>query len=201
LPAARGHVTNRRSGTKETVMASDEDRAMADMMRAALSGDEAAYTAFLRRAAALTRRAVTRRLKSALPSGIEDVVQETLLAVHLKRHTWRSDEPILPWLVTIARYKAIDACRRRGVRVEVPIEDFAEVLAGPDETGAMEETQQMELAVGMLSDGQQRVVKSIALEGLSIKETAAALEMKETAVRVAFHRGLSTIAQRFGRQT
>jgi RNA polymerase sigma-70 factor (ECF subfamily) len=181
-------------------MASDEDRRMADMMRAALAGDETAYTEFLRRAAELTRRAVTRRLRSALPSGIEDVVQETLLAVHLKRHTWRSDEPILPWLVTIARYKAIDACRRRGVRVEVPIDDFSNVLAGPDETGAMEETQQMERAVGTLSDGQKRVVRSIALEGRSIKETAAALDMKETAVRVAFHRGLSTIAQRFGRR-
>jgi len=173
---------------------------MAGLMRAALSGDETAYTEFLRRAAALTRRAVTRRLKSALPSGIEDVVQETLLAVHLKRHTWRSDEPILPWLVTIARYKAIDACRRRGVRVEVPIEEFSDVLAGPNETNAMEETQQMERAVGTLSEGQQKVVKSIAFEGRSIRETAAVLDMKETAVRVAFHRGLSTIAQRFGRQ-
>jgi RNA polymerase sigma-70 factor (ECF subfamily) len=64
----------------------------------------------------------------------------------------------------------------------------------------MEETQQMERAVGTLSDGQKRVVRSIALEGRSIKETAAALDMKETAVRVAFHRGLSTIAQRFGRR-
>lgn len=175
---------------------------MADLMRAALSGDEVAYTSFLRRAATLTRRAVTRRFGSVLASGIEDVVQETLLAVHLKRHTWRIEEPILPWLVTIARYKGIDACRRRGVRIEVPIEDLAEVLAGPDETGrVIEETQQMELAVGTLSSGQQRVVSSIALEGRTIKETAAALEMKETAVRVAFHRGLSAIAQRFGRPT
>lgn len=183
-------------------MASVEDSEMAALMRAALGGDEAAYARFLRRAAELTRRAVTRRLTSSLPSGIEDVVQETLLAVHLKRHTWRSDEPILPWLVTIARYKAIDACRKRGLRVELPIEDFAGVLAGPEETGReMEETQHIEQAVGSLSGGQQRVVKSIAIDGRSIKETAALLEMKETAVRVAFHRGLSTIAQRFGRST
>lgn len=173
---------------------------MAGLMCAALDGDESAYADFLRRAADITRRAVSRRLKPALASGIEDVVQETLLAVHLKRHTWRRDEALLPWLVTIARYKAIDACRRRGVRVEVPIEDFAEILAGPDETGGMEETQHIEMAVNTLSDGQQRVVKSIALEGRSIQETAAALSMKETAVRVAFHRGLSNIAQRFGRQ-
>jgi RNA polymerase sigma-70 factor (ECF subfamily) len=182
-------------------MASDEDRVLSDLMRTALRGDEAAYNAFLRRAAELTRRAVTRRLKSSWPSGIEDVVQETLLAIHLKRHTWRTAEPILPWLATIARYKAIDACRRRGFRVELPVEDFAEVLAGPDDAHSFEETQHIEMAVGSLSGGQQRVVRAIALEGRSISETAQALDMKETAVRVAFHRGLSAIAQRFGRQT
>ena len=156
-------------------MASDEDFRLAELMRAALLGDETAYATFLRRAAELTRRVVTRRLKSTWPSGIEDVVQETLLAIHLKRHTWRTAEPILPWLTTIARYKAIDACRRRGFRVEMPIEDFAEVLAGPDERASIEETQHMEMAVGTLSGGQQRVVRAIALEGRSIKETAQAL--------------------------
>ena len=35
----------------------------------------------------------------------------------MKRHTWRSSEPILPWVATIARYKTIDAYRRRGMRV------------------------------------------------------------------------------------
>ena len=180
-------------------MASDED-VLAGLMRAALQGDEAAYNAFLRRAAELTRRAVTRRLKSSWPSGIEDVVQETLLAIHLKRHTWRTAEPIVPWLATIARYKAIDACRRRGFRVQLPVEEFAEVLAGPDDIHGFEESQHIEMAVGSLSGGQQRVVRSIALEGRSIRETAQALDMKETAVRVAFHRGLSAIALRFGRQ-
>jgi RNA polymerase sigma-70 factor (ECF subfamily) len=42
-------------------------------------------------------------------------------------------------------------------------------------------------------------VRAIAIEGRSIRETATALDMKETAVRVAFHRGLSAIAARFGR--
>jgi RNA polymerase sigma-70 factor (ECF subfamily) len=182
-------------------MASEEDRVMAGLMRAALSGDEGAYADFLRRAAVLVRRSVARRIGGSLPSGIEDVVQETLLAVHLKRQTWRVDEPILPWLSAIARYKAIDACRRKGVRVELAIEDFAEVLAAPDTAPQTEETEHIEMAVSTLNGGQQKVVRSIALEGRSIQETAAALSMKEGAVRVAFHRGLSAIAQRFGRQT
>lgn len=182
-------------------MASEEDRVMAELMRAALQGDESAYSEFLRRAAQLVRRAVARRFGASWPAGVEDVVQETLLAVHLKRQTWRTDQPVLPWLFAISRYKAIDACRRRGFRVEMPIEDFADVLAGPDGTAAAEETQHIEMAVGTLTGGQQRVVRSIAIEGRSIKETATALDMNEGAVRVAFHRGLGAIAQRFGRQS
>lgn len=183
-------------------MASDDhEQRLASLMRAARDGDETAYAAFLRDAAALVRRAIARRLRESGGVSPEDVVQETLLAVHLKRDTWRADEPILPWLFTIARYKAIDAYRRRGMRIELPVDELAEVLAAPDTTPDFEDAQHIEKAVGSLSGGQQKVVRAIAIEGRSIKETAVALQMKETAVRVAFHRGLSAIAQRFGRQT
>ena len=64
---------------------------------------------------------------------IEDVVQETLLAIHLKRQTWDA-EPAgsRPWVAAIARHKTIDAMRRRGVRRAEPIEDFEAVLAAPE---------------------------------------------------------------------
>jgi RNA polymerase sigma-70 factor (ECF subfamily) len=174
---------------------------LADLMRAALSGDDAAYTAFLRCGADLVRRMARRRVGEGSTILPEDIVQETLLAVHLKRHTWRTNEPILPWLMSIARYKAVDAFRRRGQRVHVSIDDMAEVLAAPVKEGEVDDARQIERAVAGLSHGQQRVVRAIAIEGRSIPETASALQMKETAVRVAFHRGLATIAARIGRQT
>jgi hypothetical protein len=49
-----------------------------------------------------------------------------------------------------------------------------------------------------LSPGQRSVVESISVDGRSIGETAQALNMNETAVRVALHRGLKAIAARFG---
>lgn len=182
-------------------MAAEDDRVLAELMRAALRGDEAAYAAFLRQAAAILRRALARRLRQSWPDGVEDVVQETLLAIHLKRQSWRREEPILPWLFAIARYKAVDACRRRGFKLHLPVEDLAEVLAGPDQTREIEDAQHIDYAVGTLSGGQRQVVRSIAIEGRSIEETAQALAMKEGAVRVAFHRGLSALAQRFGRSS
>jgi RNA polymerase sigma-70 factor, ECF subfamily len=177
----------------------DLERQLSALMRAALSGDEAAYADFLRQCAELTRRAAQRRLGAASPVAPEDIVQETLLAVHLKRHTWRRNEPILPWLYAIARYKTIDACRRRGMRITIPIEDVAESLAAPEVQSASAESRHIERAVESLSAGQRRVVHAIAIEGRTISETATAFEMKETAVRVAFHRGLNSLSVRFGR--
>lgn len=77
-------------------------------MRAAIGGDEAAYAEFLRLAAVMIRGLARRKLAEDGAVSPEDVVQETLLAIHTKRHTWRMQQPILPWLFTIARYKIVD---------------------------------------------------------------------------------------------
>ena len=99
------------------------------MMRAAMAGDEGAYRRLLtdigRSVRAMARGAFARaRLGDA---DIEDVVQETLLAIHLKRHTWDPGQKLGPWAHAIARHKIIDAMRRRGTRRVEPIEDFEDV--------------------------------------------------------------------------
>lgn len=174
---------------------------LAGLMRAALAGDNVAYTAFLRAATALVRNVVRRKLPDGGVVAPEDIVQETLLALHAKRHTWRTSEPILPWLLTIARYKVVDVYRRRGTRVFVDIEDVADVLVAPDAATPGDNERYIDGAIAGLSDGQGKVMRAMAVDGRSIKETAEDLGMKETAVRVAFHRGLAAIAARFGRQT
>ena len=174
---------------------------MAGLMRAAIGGDAAGYAEFLGVAAVLVRRLARRKLAENGVVSPEDVVQETLLAIHTKRHTWRQAEPILPWLLTIARYKVVDVYRRKGSRVFVDVDDVAELLAAPDAPMADASDRHLERALAGLSDGQQRVVRSIGVDGRSISETAKEFGMKETAVRVAFHRGLATIAAKFGRQT
>ena len=181
-------------------MKSSDEEKVAGLMRAAIGGDEAAYAEFLRAAAAMVRGLARRKLAEDGVVSPEDIVQETLLAIHTKRHTWRPQEPILPWLFTIARYKIVDVYRRRGTRIFVDIDDLAELLPAPDAPGAELHGRHLERAVASLSDGQQRVVRAIAVDGRSISETASELGMKETAVRVAFHRGLAAIAAKFGRE-
>src|SRR3978361_766482 len=101
-------------------------------MRLAISGDDAAYHRLLKAITPVLRAAARRGLARAgqPPDQAEDIVQEILLAVHLKRHTWDSEAPFAPWLFAIGRNKLIDTLRRRGRRVFVNIDDFAETLAG-----------------------------------------------------------------------
>ena len=108
-----------------------DEAELARLMRAALAGDDKAYAGFLHAVAGLVRAFARRRTGQG---GIdpEDIVQETLLAVHVKRHTWKADAAVTPWLYAIARYKLIDAYRRRGRRIDVEIDEIADTFAAPE---------------------------------------------------------------------
>ncbi len=173
-------------------MTQADEAELAGMLRAALAGDERAYAAFLSRVATLVRGATRRNAGSGVDP--EDIVQETLLAIHLKRHTWRSDHPVRPWVFAIARYKLIDAFRRRGRRLEVDIADYADDLAEP-EAEQTASPREVERALAVLPAGQRRVVSAISIEGLSIAQAAERFGMNDVAVRVALHRGLAAIAK------
>lgn len=194
---ARCPVTSRPdSANWRQVLTPQMDARLSKLLRAALSGDEAAYAGFLREIAGLVRAVVGKRIGPSSGLDPEDIVQETLLAIHLKRHTWRTDGPVGPWVHAIARYKMVDAFRRNGRAVSLDIDDFSNELASEEQRTLSE--RDLERALECLTSGQRQVVSSISLEGRSISETASRLGMKETAVRVALHRGLAAIAQRFG---
>lgn len=165
------------------------------LMRAATEGDSAAYHRLLRAITPVLRATARRGLaRTGQPiDQSEDIVQETLLAVHLKRHTWDVNAGFTPWLFAIARNKLVDTLRRRGRRVFVDIDEFAEVI--PSEPLA-ETVPENELKVHLngLPARQRDVLQSIAVDGASIKATALKFSMKEGAVRVALHRGLSNLA-------
>jgi RNA polymerase sigma-70 factor (ECF subfamily) len=121
------------------------------------------------------------------------VVQEVLLAVHLKRGTWDPARPIGPWLSTIVRNKLIDTLRRRGRHVSVPIEDVIGMLEAEEQADAMDR-RDAETLLERLKDPQRDIVRSISLQGAGVRETAERLNMSEGAVRVALHRALKALA-------
>ena len=179
----------------------ERDEEWTGLMRSAISGDSAAYHRLLKAVAPVLRAAARRGLaRAGQPvDQSEDIVQEILLAVHLKRHTWDASAPFAPWLFAIARNKLIDALRRRGRRVFVNIDDFAVILPGgpaAETASASEVAAQLE----SLPARQREVLQSIAVESASIKDTAAKYSMSEGAVRVALHRGLASLTARLREQ-
>jgi RNA polymerase sigma-70 factor, ECF subfamily len=168
------------------------------LLAAANAGDAAAYRRFLLQLTPVIRAFARKGLAGAglADTDAEDIVQETLLAIHLKRQSWDRVAPATPWIWAIARHKMIDALRRRGRRIHVPLDDFSESLAS-----AEEEPDRLIAGVDhhleILPAGQQRVLRAIAIDGASIGEAAARLSMTPGAVRVALHRGLTALAAKF----
>jgi RNA polymerase sigma-70 factor (ECF subfamily) len=162
-------------------------------LRLAMAGDADAYRRFLQAIAPFVRTVVRSGCRgSGNESEIEDVVQEALLAIHLKRGTWDPARPVVPWIAAIARHKLIDAMRRRGRHVSVPIEDVADRLP-LDDTAPELSASEIDRLLAELKPAQEEIVRSISIEGVSIRETAGRLRMTEGAVRVALHRALKTL--------
>jgi RNA polymerase sigma factor (sigma-70 family) len=167
----------------------------AKMMRAAMSGDAETYKALLEAVSPVLRTSARRHLIrfGGTGSDAEDVVQETLLAIHLKRHTWDTRRPIRPWIAAIARNKLIDVLRRRGHRIEVQVEDLDDVQDAKDCSDPLDHYE-LDRMLETLNERQRDIVRSLSLNGASVRETAYRLAMSEGAVRVALHRALGALA-------
>jgi RNA polymerase sigma-70 factor (ECF subfamily) len=167
-------------------------------MRAASRGDADAYRKLLGELAPLLRRMASRGLsRSGLGSeDVEDVVQETLLALHLKRQTWDESKPLLPWVRAIAHNKLVDNLRRRGRHVHVSVSDIGDLAADEPPPDAMNGVD-AERVLARLKARERAIVVAISLEGASARQVAERLGMTEVAVRVALHRALQSLARTF----
>jgi len=171
----------------------DREARWADLFRRALRGDGPAYAAFLTEAAPVLRRIVRARCGDGATE-VEDVVQEILLAVHAKRHTWRAADPVSPWLYAIARYKSADALRRRGLPV-VPIAEMEDLLPDAAAAGDALAARDLERLIGTIDARSAVIVRAIGIEGRSAGEVGSDLGLSEGAVRVAYHRAMQRLRQ------
>ena len=172
-----------------------------DLMLRALDGNAAAYQTLLQRASSLIRAYLRRRL-SAAPDEAEDLLQETLLAIHTKRHTYRRDEPFTPWLYAIARYKMIDCLRRRSHHEALndPFDDEAEWLSA-DDANAGASNKDLDKMLASLPASQRLSIQHTKLDGWSVAEAAAMTGMSVSAIKVGVHRGMKALAEMWKEQT
>ena len=172
----------------------DGEQRLRGLLLKGLTGEALAYREFLKGLSAHLRAYFRRRL-SSLPDEIEDLVQDTLLAIHNQRHTYREDMPVTAWVHAIARYKLIDLFRSRAVRENLhdPLDDDLEVFASSD-TDAVDARRDVASLLEQLPANQRLPLIHTKLEGLSVAETAQATGMSESAIKVGVHRGLKALA-------
>lgn len=173
-------------------MNASEERLKGLLLRG-LNGEAPAYQAFLMEMSTHLRAYFRKRL-ARLPDEVEDLVQESLLAIHNKRHTYDAGQPLTAWVHAIAKYKLVDLLRRRASRDALadPFDETDFFSAADSE--AAEARRDLGKLLEQLPDRQRLPIVHTKLEGLSVTETAQLTGMSESAVKVGVHRGLKALA-------
>lgn len=163
------------------------------LMLAALAGDADSYHRMLSAAAPLLRGYFRRRLGGA-EEDVEDLVQETLIAIHSRRATYDAARPFTAWMFALARHKLIDLLRRG--RAAVSLDGLEEILSGGEFEAASLARLDVEALLASLPAKQAQAIRDTKLHGLSVAEAAESGGLSVSDVKVSVHRGLKQLALR-----
>ena len=179
------------------------ERVIAPIWRLAQTGDEKAYEQALRLIAQRLRAFFRRRMNNT-PEDAEDMVQETLLAIHTRRHTYDDAFPVSAWIMAIAKYKLIDFWRKHGRR-ETLTDEFDDtdlsqqsIIATEAASSNLADIQKL---LHQLPEKQRQAIELIKLLGLSVSEAAQQTGLSESALKVQVHRGIKQLAALVAKQT
>jgi RNA polymerase sigma-70 factor (ECF subfamily) len=168
------------------------------LMRLAQSGDQYAYATLLVLLTGLTRNYARGRVGSA--PWVDDVVQETLLAVHGARQTYDSTRPFGPWFYAIASSRLVDALRRekRVMQREISSDVLPEVASDRERSEDAVDVEAVHAAVASLPPKQRAVIEELKFKDQSVREVAGRMRMTESAVKVTAHRGYRALRRLLG---
>jgi RNA polymerase sigma-70 factor, ECF subfamily len=161
------------------------------LMLASLGGDAVAYRELLKELAVYLRAYYRRRLPEG-GADAEDLMQETLLAVHGRRASYDTAQPFTPWIYAIARYRLADHLRRASVRAAVPL-DGIEDLFGTTEHEQIAAQIDVDQMLAALPVKQRDAIRLTRIDGLSIEEAAHRTGQSQSAIKVGVHRGLKRL--------
>ena len=174
----------------------DLEAQLKSLMLLGLDGDAIAHRRLLSLLSERLRAYFSHRMSSN-PADVEDLVQETLLAVHLRRASYDRAQPFTAWAYAIARYKLIDHWRRRKIRATTPLGDVEEFLSA--EAVLSDDGLDLTRALASLPPRQRALVEDVKITGLSLSEAGARSGVSEGAAKVALHRALRLLAGRMRR--
>jgi RNA polymerase sigma-70 factor, ECF subfamily len=175
------------------VLQQDTEERLRPLMIRSLEGHSDAHRQLLETLGRYLRGYFARRIGAAAAE-VEDLVQETLLAVHLKRETYDRSLPFTPWAYALARYKLIDHLRRRNRAIQIPLEDADALFSADDpEEGAVRTD--LDRLLQRLPDRQRSLIEDVKLQGLSVEEAARKRGVTAVSARVMLHRSLKWLNQ------
>lgn len=165
------------------------------LMVAAQAGDAAAYRCLLDDLRIWLERYYRGRLPAA---ALDDAVQDALMAIHTKRHTYDSQRLFGPWLAAIARYKWIDRLRSMTAHHTELLPDgqvLPEAMVTKDTGTAILSATVLDGLLATLKPAQATVIRLVKLQGLSIEEASSATGQSAALVKVNIHRGLERLTR------
>lgn len=178
----------------------DAEAELHALMVRGLAGDGAAYRQLLGALAERLRVFFRARMRGGDLSNVEDLVQETLIAVHMRRRSFDQTQPLRAWVYAIARYKLIDHFRRkRAGALAVPV-DEVDGLFSADDAASIEASRDVARLLAKLPSKQRLAIQLVKLRELSVKEAAARTGMSESDIKTSVHRGMRKLADFAGRE-
>ena len=161
------------------------------LMIASLDGHERAYQALLRLSAERLRPYFRRRL-AGREADVEDLVQETLIAIHRKRASYDRSLPFTAWLHGIARYRLIDLLRRQYRHAALPVDDELDAVESGNVDAILAEIDVASL-LDRLAPKQAAAIRLTRIEGYSVREAAELSGQSEPSIKVNVHRGIGRL--------
>ncbi|OQW74812.1 MAG: RNA polymerase subunit sigma-24 [Proteobacteria bacterium ST_bin13] len=158
------------------------------LMAAAQEGHAAAYRRLLDEVRTWLNRFYARRLPPAM---VEDAVQDTLIAIHEKRHTYDPERPFKPWLMAVARYKWIDRLRSMG---RSATEELPDDIAIEDHESSVTSSVVLRELMAELKPAQAEAIRLVKIEGYSVEEASERTGQSGSLIKVNIHRGLARLA-------
>ena len=136
------------------------------------------------------------RRRAATPEQIDDLVQETFLQIHRARHTYDPAYPVAPWAIAIARHVWLMHCRAAGRRPQ-PSASVDELSIGRrGEAEAYADRDLVRRAVASLPPDRRRPLVWHHVIGLSFREIARRLGIREDSAKLRSSRGMAHLRAR-----
>lgn len=179
-----------------------ERNQLEEWLKATSGGDQQAFQSLYEATSPHLYALLMRILRN--PDGAQDALQDAYVKIWQKAATYTPDRGApLTWLLSIARYRALDMLRRRRPEVAMPdepdvaatlMEDEA-ALSPAEENENLQSLDAVQTCLSTLSSEQRQSVLLAYYDGLTHPELAQRLDAPMGTVKSWIRRGLSRLRQ------